>query len=408
MLYEALAHHQKHDPELICVVYTGDVGELPPVTAPAAGDGDAFDAAYRAAGGKLAAAANGAKDASMPQQARSAPAEKKVTGEEIIAKVKDRFAIELDSSRLLFLPLSSRKLVDDGFWRHFTLLGQSIGSIYLATEAMGELIPDVFLDTMGYAFAYPAVRCFAKHMPIGSYTHYPTISTDMLRRVQQRQAGHTNSAGTAGSRWRSTAKLVYYRVFAWIYSWALRRADKVVANGTWTRNHLEQLMNGSSAGKSASKGGRAPVQIVYPPCDTRSLAKFPLDSQGRRGMVSLAQFRPEKEHATQLRFLRALLDKYPELLKKEGGAERVHLTMMGSCRNEGDEARIEMLKQLAKTLELEQHVSFLVNAPWTEICERLSKASIGVSTMVDEHFGINVVEFMVSPASHERRCANAD
>ena len=28
---------------------------------------------------------------------------------------------------------------------------------------------------------------------------------------------------------------------------------------------------------------------------------------------------------------------------------------------------------------------------------RLSKASIGMNTMVDEHFGINVVEYMVRP-----------
>lgn len=40
-------------------------------------------------------------------------------------------------------------------------------------------------------------------------------------------------------------------------------------------------------------------------------------------------------------------------------------------------------------------VSFVVNAPYSTIVENLSQASIGISTMVDEHFGINVVEFMV-------------
>lgn len=29
--------------------------------------------------------------------------------------------------------------------------------------------------------------------------------------------------------------------------------------------------------------------------------------------------------------------------------------------------------------------------------EMLGRSSIGLSTMVDEHFGINVVEYMVSP-----------
>ena len=43
----------------------------------------------------------------------------------------------------------------------------------------------------------------------------------------------------------------------------------------------------------------------------------------------------------------------------------------------------------------QQHVSFVVNAPYSAILDRLSTSSIGLSTMVDEHFGINVVEFMV-------------
>lgn len=68
---------------------------------------------------------------------------------------------------------------------------------------------------MGYAFAYPVVRKLCR-VPVGSYTHYPTIrsasslvlpcaslthprSTDMLRRVQSRQAGHTNTSAVARS-----------------------------------------------------------------------------------------------------------------------------------------------------------------------------------------------------------------
>jgi hypothetical protein len=43
-------------------------------------------------------------------------------------------------------------------------------------------------------------------------------------------------------------------------------------------------------------------------------------------------------------------------------------------------------------------VDFIVNASYPLVLDWLSKASIGLSTMVDEHFGINVVEFMVSGA----------
>ena len=44
---------------------------------------------------------------------------------------------------------------------------------------------------------------------------------------------------------------------------------------------------------------------------------------------------------------------------------------------------------------MQNHVQFVVNAPYPEMLAWLSRASIGLSSMVDEHFGINVVELMV-------------
>jgi len=44
----------------------------------------------------------------------------------------------------------------------------------------------------------------------------------------------------------------------------------------------------------------------------------------------------------------------------------------------------------------QKHVQFIVNAPYSELRHWLGAAiSIGVSTMVTEHFGVNVVEFTV-------------
>ena len=42
------------------------------------------------------------------------------------------------------------------------------------------------------------------------------------------------------------------------------------------------------------------------------------------------------------------------------------------------------------------NVEFLINAPFDKLLTLFAKASIGISTMVDEHFGINIVELMVS------------
>ncbi|CBQ72408.1 related to ALG11-required for asparagine-linked glycosylation [Sporisorium reilianum SRZ2] len=299
---------------------------------------------------------------------------------EILAKAEARFGIRVDAARVAMVGLARRWMVEDATWKRLTLVGQSYGSVWLGAEALSQLVPDVWIDTMGYAFTYPLARLFNRALPIAAYVHYPVVSTDMLARVSARQAGHTNDARTANSALRTRAKLVYYRVVARAYSWALRRADAVVGNGSWTRAHLAQLMR------------RSDVGVVFPPCDTAEMEAFGLQRESRT-VVSLAQFRPEKEHPTQLHVLRRLLDTRPDLFSGENG---VKLVMMGSSRNADDEARIELLRALATSLRLDAHVELVVNANYATICTHLAHASVGISTMKDEHFGINVVEFMAA------------
>jgi alpha-1,2-mannosyltransferase len=57
-------------------------------------------------------------------------------------------------------------------------------------------------DTMGYAFTYPLVHYFTK-AKIATYTHYPTISSDMVNRVHERR----NSSKMDNYIW-STGKLM--------------------------------------------------------------------------------------------------------------------------------------------------------------------------------------------------------
>lgn len=69
---------------------------------------------------------------------------------------------------------------------------------------------------MGYAFVFTLLRLLrvnspanGSRLPIGAYVHYPTISTDMLRRVQSREAGVTNDSGVAGSAFKTALKLKF-------------------------------------------------------------------------------------------------------------------------------------------------------------------------------------------------------
>jgi glycosyltransferase involved in cell wall biosynthesis len=50
-------------------------------------------------------------------------------------------------------------------------------------------------------------------------------------------------------------------------------------------------------------GDRPPARIVYPPCNTTALQALPLNSRSaprQRLVVSVSQFRPEKDHPLQL------------------------------------------------------------------------------------------------------------
>ena len=61
---------------------------------------------------------------------------------------------------------------------------------------------------MGYGFTYPFVRSIAgSEIAIGAYTHYPTVSTDMVKRVRERSYGVEN-AGASKSWSKTQVKLV--------------------------------------------------------------------------------------------------------------------------------------------------------------------------------------------------------
>ncbi|CAO1613848.1 unnamed protein product [Sympodiomycopsis kandeliae] len=380
VLFEAIRYHlsedqRKQDKEVICVVYAGDVNHSESLT----GQSRSTRRKSASIGGTA-----------LPSESSSiADGGGMASKEEILRKVSDRFDIPLHeerySSHIAFLPLQSRGLVADKYWKRLTMLGQSFGGMVLAKEACEELIPDIFIDTMGYAFSFPVVRMFASSIKIGAYIHYPTISNDMINRISRRESTHTNDDQIARSRFKSHIKLVYYKTFKQIYSWSLKRADVLVVNGSWTQNHINSLLNRR----------QNLAQVVYPPCDVSQFSSLSVSRPRTKTLISLAQFRPEKEHATQIKVLAKIFELRPDL-KKASGEHEVKLVMMGSCRNAGDEERIEQLKSLCKKLDVEAHTSFIVNAPFPEIVSNLSTSSIGLSTMIDEHFGINVVEFMAS------------
>ena len=70
------------------------------------------------------------------------------------------------------------------------------------------------------------------------------------------------------------------------------------------------------------------------------------------------------------------------------------MVLVGGCRGPSDEERLQMLKDLTERLDLESSIIFSVNQPYSVVEDWLSKASVGIHTMWNEHFGIGVVEMM--------------
>lgn len=297
---------------------------------------------------------------------------------EILQKVQDQFAIPLYDD-IQFVYLKRRRWVEPGCWPRLTILGQSFGSVILGLEALLKFSPHVFIDTTGYAFVVPLFRWLGGCKTV-SYVHYPTVSQDMLDKVGGSESSYNNSETISRSRLLTNLKLIYYRLFAKMYGFAGRRNDVVMVNSTWTHSHISKIW------------GPKRLYIVYPPCDTTSFLQLPIKrDQKKFGIVSIGQFRPEKDHKLQLRILRGFLE---ELNQEE--RKRVELVLVGSCRNNDDMARVKELRQLAHTLKVKDHVRFELNVPFERVKEELGMASAALHTMWNEHFGIGLVECMAA------------
>lgn len=158
----------------------------------------------------------------------------------------------------------------------------------------------------------------------------------MLNKVREMRPSYNNASGIAGSVTVSSLKLLYYQAFARVYSWVGRHAQVVMVNSSWTQQHVATLWwygNGAndnsrrsttqsavSTSSGASNFGsendtrRRSLALVYPPCNTSELLAMPLASSSasptqptedgkKRIILSIAQFRPEKDHMLQIRYV---------------------------------------------------------------------------------------------------------
>lgn len=259
-------------------------------------------------------------------------------------------------------------------------------------DAFSLLVPDIFVDTMGYAFALGLSKLLFPDVPTAAYVHYPTISTDMLASLDPKSTvGNQGVNAGKGVGWKGALKRRYWKWFASVYSRMGASVDVVMTNSTWTQDHIQSLWGP----RRQQKNRQHQIAVVYPPCavsDIEEAVELSKESEEKREkcIVYIAQFRPEKNH-------QLILSSFAEFIRSDSPASRdAKLVLLGSVRDDSDSRRVYQLRLLVNELHIKDRVVFKLNVAWSEILEWLGKAYIGVNGMWNEHFGIGVVEYQAA------------
>jgi len=193
------------------------------------------------------------------------------TQEMIRTKVTERFGIEIDTENVDFVHLdqSSAKSLDPANYPVMTVVLQAVAFIRVSIHAASLQPCDIFVDSMGVGFGYPFVKILFGSS-IYSYTHYPTMSTDMINDVESEKKQFNNKNTNL-----KQLKVLYYKMLIRFYQWCGTYADQVAANSSWTRTHMDNLWN-------KPKGQ---IETIYPPCDTRDYMQRISGDDKRRNLV---------------------------------------------------------------------------------------------------------------------------
>jgi alpha-1,2-mannosyltransferase len=128
--------------------------------------------------------------------------------------------------------------------------------------------------------------------------------------------------------------------------------------------------------------------IIYPSVNIMNIERN--QENLNNTLISFSQFRPEKNQLKQLE----IFEKLNKIVQNP-----IYFNMIGSSREE-DLELYQKIKKKAKNLEVSlifyyKGFELIKNAPIQLIEEKLSKAKVGIHTMVEEHFGISIIEMMV-------------
>lgn len=259
-----------------------------------------------------------------------------------------------------------------------TMFFQIIGQIVFAFEVIFKCYSDVFVDTTGLPFTYPILRIFG-HAYVTTYTHYPFISELMIEQIKMDVSGVHSRGLMKNFVIFKYVKIIYYNIILYLYSFTGRFLSYAMVNSTWTYNHMKKIWPNLLESNS--------LEIVYPPCNIEVYGSN-LGICRQDIIVSFGQFRPEKNHIIQVQI-------FQELSKRIYN-QNLQLHIIGGVRNEEDKTIFEQVQKFIDSQGLQNRVKLIPNAPMKVVQDEFAMAKIGMHTMMDEHFGISIIEMMAA------------
>ena len=283
--------------------------------------------------------------------------------------VKNQFGIDFTenaSNNFNIIGIYADKLRPNSY-AAFTILRQGLASIMAVRSSFQSNYPGIFIDTVGVPFAYPL--CHLLGIRVISYVHYPLISNKTFRK---NAPGHYSIK----SRVYHYIRCEYLFSMSKIYASCTSYVSKYAVNSLWTSRHIQK----------AWRSPKSNAFLLYPPVSDVSLKIKEEDHIHRKIMiVSVSQFRPEKNHIQQLR-----------IFKKVLAHHNASFVLAGSVRDAEDRSYLNSLRNIAKDLGISKNILWKINMSNDERRELLRSSLIAIHTMVDEHFGIGIVEYLAA------------
>lgn len=287
---------------------------------------------------------------------------------EMIGKVNRFFGYNLKESDFTLVELQTAYLTYSDHWKVFSRYLEGLSHFLVAMDALNNFMPDVFIETFTAHFAPPMVKLLNPNLKVITYVHYPFTSPTVISDYWD---GAMNSNSGIKKRLFNAFKLVYHYGLYLIYKCMGYFNDVCYTNSSWTQRHM--------VGNWGSK-----CQVLYPPCNVDEFWSQEFDKKSN-SIVSLGQYRNEKRHNIQLDMMKYHMEKNPN--------SKTIFKIIGSGKFEESQRIYEGLQRRVKNEGI-KNVELLKDVKFDELMRLIKEARFGVHTMIDEHFGISVVEML--------------